>query len=108
MRRSAVGGAPGKLVYRQRRVDCHRCGIRIERIEFADAKALADEFTNRHACPQFGNPSSRERRSGGTGGIGGAGSGSDGNGPVGGGSDGTGLGIGCGPGQGSGGFGRSG
>jgi transposase len=27
------------LVYRQRRVDCRRCGIRIERVEFADAKA---------------------------------------------------------------------
>jgi transposase len=27
------------LVYRQRRVDCRRCGIRTERIEFADPKA---------------------------------------------------------------------
>jgi len=30
---------PVTLVYRQRRVDCRRCGIRIERVEFADAKA---------------------------------------------------------------------
>jgi transposase len=30
---------PVTLVYRQRRVDCRRCGIRTERIEFADAKA---------------------------------------------------------------------
>jgi len=48
------------------------------------------------------------RRSGGTGGIGGMGSGSGGNGSVGGGSGGTGSGCGCGPGQGSGGFGTSG
>jgi transposase len=27
------------LVYRQRRVDCPRCGIRTERVDFADAKA---------------------------------------------------------------------
>ena len=33
---------PVTLVYRQRRVDCHRCGIRIERVEFADAKARGD------------------------------------------------------------------
>lgn len=30
---------PVTLVYRQRRVSCRRCGIRTERIEFADAKA---------------------------------------------------------------------
>ena len=30
---------PVTLVYRQRRVICRRCGIRTERIEFADAKA---------------------------------------------------------------------
>jgi transposase len=30
---------PATLVYRQRRVICRRCGIRTERIEFADAKA---------------------------------------------------------------------
>jgi transposase len=30
---------PVTVVYRQRRVICRRCGIRIERIEFADAKA---------------------------------------------------------------------
>jgi transposase len=30
---------PVTLVYPQRRVSCRRCGIRTERIEFADAKA---------------------------------------------------------------------
>src|SRR4029453_16670652 len=30
---------PVTLVYRQRRVICRRCGIRTERIEFADTKA---------------------------------------------------------------------
>jgi transposase len=30
---------PVTLVYRQRRVDCRRCGIRTERLEFADPKA---------------------------------------------------------------------
>lgn len=30
---------PVTLVYRQRRVQCRRCGIRTERVEFADAKA---------------------------------------------------------------------
>ena len=30
---------PVTLVYQQRRVSCRRCGIRTERIEFADAKA---------------------------------------------------------------------
>jgi transposase len=30
---------PVTLVYRQRRVDCPRCGIRTERVEFADPKA---------------------------------------------------------------------
>ena len=30
---------PVTLVYRQRRVHCRRCGIRTERVEFADAKA---------------------------------------------------------------------
>jgi transposase len=30
---------PVTLVYRQRRVNCRHCGIRIERVEFADAKA---------------------------------------------------------------------
>ena len=30
---------PVTLVYRQRRVDCRHCGIRLERVEFADAKA---------------------------------------------------------------------
>lgn len=32
-------GHPVTLVYRQRRVDCRACGIRTERIEFADPKA---------------------------------------------------------------------
>jgi len=30
---------PVTLIYRQRRVDCRRCGIRTERVEFADPKA---------------------------------------------------------------------
>src|SRR5258708_1154263 len=30
---------PVTLIYQQRRVICRRCGIRTERIEFADAKA---------------------------------------------------------------------
>ena len=30
---------PVTLIYPQRRVICRRCGIRTERIEFADAKA---------------------------------------------------------------------
>ena len=30
---------PVTLVYRQRRVDCRRCGIRTERVDFADPKA---------------------------------------------------------------------
>jgi transposase len=30
---------PVTLIYRQRRVQCRRCGIRTERIEFADPKA---------------------------------------------------------------------
>jgi hypothetical protein len=77
-------------------------------LRLGQALGLACATERGGATPQFENPSSRERRSAGTGGIGGAGSGSDGNGSVGGGSDGTGLVIGCGPGQGSGGFGRSG
>ena len=37
--RPAVGRHDATLVYRQRRIVCQHCGIRTERIEFADAKA---------------------------------------------------------------------